>query len=149
MIKTVELNSFYKDSVIVKCDCGYHIAEFYSYELPEGGLSYGIEWHSDTAKRRCRVVDFFFNKKDDLLHMVDFIEDCIDRKVVNSKTFYCSFEDTDYGRLVVGYDNYGYINISRYENKIAKKRDKVVWDLCLRLDPAKSLCEYIREIILK
>ena len=149
MIKTVELNSFYEDSVIVKCDCGYHIAEFYSYKLPEGGLSYGIEWHSDTVKRKCRAVDFCFNKKDDLLHMVDFIEYCIERKVVNSKTSYCSFEDIDYGRLVVGYDNYGYINFSRYENKIAKKRDKVVWDLCLRLDTAKSLCDYIREIILK
>ena len=81
--------------------------------------------------------------------MVDFIEDCIERKVVNSKTFYYSFDGTDYGRLVVEYDNYGYINLRRYENKIAKKRDKAVWDLYLRLNSAKSLCEYIREIILK
>ena len=81
--------------------------------------------------------------------MVDFIEDCIERKVVNSKTFYCSFEDMDYGRLVVEYDNYGYIKIIRYENKVARKREKSVWDLCLRLDTSKSLCEYIREIILK
>ena len=112
----------YKDSILVRCDCGCCMMEIYAYENYKNEIEFGIDWLSPT------VIKFKYPFKNDMTPME------------TPNTLYTTINLKNgkvkrNGRLEINSDDLGYINFQRY-NKYEK--GKLVWELCLKYD---DLCE--------
>lgn len=136
----------YKDSILVRCDCGCCMMEIYAYKNYKHEMEFGIDWLSPTV-RKFRYPSFEFLCNGDF----EFFKNTLaafsmDMKPMETpNTLYSTINLKNgkvkrNGRLEINTDNLGYINFQRY-NKYEK--GKLVWELCLKYD---NLCELIKLI---
>lgn len=124
-------DSFYEESLIVRCACKEHLAEFYIYQTPERKFQYGIEWLScyNYKKFNCNHIGVMF---EDFTHFNEFVINLI--KLGSKSCFtYPSWTTTSTGEfcengiIVVEDDGNGWVDFSRY----LPNRKKPVWDFCI------------------
>ena len=131
----------YKDSILVRCDCGCCMMEIYAYQNYNNEMEFGIDWLSSTV-RKFRYPSFEFLCDGDF----EFFKNTLaafsmDMKPMETpNTLYTTVNLKNgkvkrNGRLEINSDDLGYINFQRY-NKYEK--GKLVWELCINYD---DLCE--------
>ena len=127
-------NSYYEDSILVRCDCGQHFMEVFIFLNYEGQYMVGIEWHSYHNYKKYKFPDFYFKDLKDFKSFIDavkhFTEDPETAQFpIRLDT---SINDKPNGSLEINRDVCGYIDFDRciYNKKGTKK--KLIWNLCLK-----------------
>ena len=136
-------DSYYEESLIVRCSCGDHLVEFYNYNV-FGDYEYGIEFLGCyNYKKFPGYVGFkFLNKK----QFIDFVDKC-NNPTENEFTF-ISYMNTsnkticENGYLKVEKDNFGWVSFSRY---MKEKSKKVVWDFHIGIGEWKDFLKALNK----
>ena len=133
--------SFYEKTATVLCDCNSHIGQFFVYKDTDKNLFAGLSYYGWFAKSKSNYVDFWFVDTSKLYTLCDFLEYCYDSITDDKVTF------INNGALVVEYDaEYGYLTFLRYKNDVPKKREKAVWDICLKSEHIPTLVDELRSL---
>ena len=142
MKKTVEClmeTSFEKEAVL-RCDCGCEI-------LTIGILEY--EWFINfygpcDYYNKVTHVNFTFKNFEDVKVFASICEDVNDRAGHQ-------FMDMDYdiapSYVLVMRDEYGYLNISKYNELEGEKKPKCLWEVCLSSRTTEKLSSLLKEWI--
>lgn len=123
-------NSFYKESLLVRCACKEHMIEIFTYDGPKN-MEYGITCITPCNRRIKRGIrpDFYFGNFTEFKNFVQHMHEIesggsfvIDSHLSNSKSS---------GILLVNNDLSGWIDIVRYMSKKDRLKNKSMWDICL------------------
>ena len=136
----------YKDSVLVRCDCGCCMMEIYAYENYNKEIEFGIDWLSPTV-RKFRYPSFKFLCDGDFEFfkntLAAFSVDMTPMETPNTLYSIVNLKNGKIkrnGRLEINSDDLGLFYFQRY-NKYEK--GKLVWELCLKHDQVCELSELI------
>lgn len=132
----------YKDSILVRCDCGCCMMEIYVYENFEKEMEFGIDFLTTPVLRKFKYPSFQFLCDGDFEFFKNTLEafknDMTPMETPNTLYTTVNLKNGKIkrnGRLEINTDNLGYINFQRY-NKYEK--GELIWELCLKYD---DLCE--------
>lgn len=122
-------DSFYKESLLVRCACKEHMIEIFAYDGPEN-IEYGITCLTPCNKKIKRGVwpDFYFSN---FTGFKDFIQHMHEIKDGGSFTMDTILDGHPNGCLLVNNNQDGYIDIIRYMSERDKLKNKCMWDICL------------------
>lgn len=149
--------TFADNSILLRCDCTEHIIEIAYQNCYHGQetLYYVnfIGWYNNKNK----YPDFYFCDKQDFLKFLsDIIYLCDCEESNNSNSFFIRIDDTEKGRKIRGTldiykDEFDYICIERWKNVPSKrkKKEKVIWDVCISnkyLTELKSEIENLKRL---
>ena len=141
--------SFYKESLIVRCACKQHLVEIFIYDGPEQ-YEYGIEWLSPYKPIKYKGDQTFYFK--DYLQFKEFVDNLHALKESNGEGFFITESifknlknsNLSDGTLKVVIDGDGWIDFIRYPaSKRKTKKDNSLWDICLY---EKDFDDFLKEI---
>lgn len=136
----------YKESILVRCECGFHMMEIYAYENYNKEIEFGIDWLSPNV-RKFRYPSFEFLCDGDF----EFFKNTLSAFSMDMKpmeepnTLYTTVNLKNgkikrNGRLEINSDDLGLLCFQRY-NKYEK--GKLVWELFLKHDEVCELSKLI------
>lgn len=121
--------SIYEKSTFVMCDCSSHIMTLFIYKGYEGNLFAGADYFGYYKPKKGNKPDVWFKDIGGLVQVSEFLKKC--KSNTNTETQITV--STDVGRFVVEYDKeVGYVDFNRYASTTPKKREKVVWNVCVK-----------------
>ena len=122
-------NSVYEKSTFVMCDCSSHIMTLFVYKGYEGNLFTGADYFGYYKPGKHCNPDVWFEDVSCLTRISSFLKSCkVDENVCTEITVPVSS-----GSFKVSYDkSLGYIDFDRYASKSPKKREKVLWNVCIK-----------------
>ena len=141
-------DSFYKESLLVRCACKEHMIEIFAYDGPEN-MEYGITCITPCNRKVKRGVcpDFYFGNFTEFKDFVQYMHEiefggsfAIDSHLDNNRSN---------GILLVNNDLSGWIDIVRYMNKRDRLKNKPMWDICLEQVHFNKLLKELDSILEK
>ena len=136
----------YKDSILVRCDCGCCMMEIYAYENYNKEIEFGIDWLSPTV-RKFKYPSFQFLCDGDFEFFKNTLEALKNNMtpMETPNTLYTTINLKNgkvkrNGRLEINTDELGLLCFQRY-NKYEK--GKLVWEICLKYEDLNTLSKLV------
>ena len=122
-------SSLYEKSIFVMCDCNSHIMTIFVYKGYEGNLFTGVDYFGYYKPRRNSNPYVGFEDLSCLIKISAFLKSCkLDENVCTEITIPLSS-----GRFTVSYDkSLGFIDFNKYARKAPKKKEKEIWNVCIK-----------------
>jgi hypothetical protein len=119
-------DSFYKESLLIRCACKDHMIEIFEYDGSEN-MEYGITCITPYNKKIKRGKDpnFYFNNITEFKNFVWYMHEIEFSGNFNMTSAYNN------GELVVNRDHFGWYDIVRYMTSKDKRKNKPIWDICI------------------
>ena len=142
--------SFYEESLLVRCDCKDHLAEFFMYDSIIQ-YEYGIEWQSCYNYKKCKGwPTFYFKSFGQFKTFVNYLKEIKSNREFSIESTLRNFENefSSDGELVVSCQD-GYVDFARYMDKKAKKKNKCIWSFYIRESNLPYLIECLEDLVSK
>jgi hypothetical protein len=136
-------DSYYAESLLVRCACKDHMVEFFQFD----GLTkceYGISCLTPLNRKFKGWAEFYFKDFSALQDFVMFLDEVRDGGSFAMDSY---LDDSYDGILLVDNSCDGYVDIVRYMSEKDRKKNRCIWDICLLQKDFDALIKELRNFV--